>query len=1086
MTRASGGTRDALERLAGPLRRSALRTGGLGAAGVALVVLGIAAWLARLGIVHAPGWVLGTWVVAAAGAASALWATRRELRRSTPEVLAHHLEQHGGFRAGGIRLLLEEPATGVSPSLMGAADQRQAAAVDSSGYQALAPDRARLGRRSRVAAAVALVGSILVASASPVSGTAAMLWRPDLAWAALVAPLTITASRSTVERGDSVGLSFRAAGRREAVLWTRAPGETWEGRPVRLDSLGHGRETLGPLTGDLYARLTAGGRSSDTITVSVRLPAFLGSLVVTAHYPSYLGADPEPVPLGGDTLLLPEGTRLVTDGRATAALAEASWDGAAGRASLTVEGERFHGEFLPRTDGDWTLSLRTTEGTLVGNAGADLAVRLVPDLPPVVEVPVPGMDTVETTGSSVALLIDARDDHGLRRLVLETRRSGASVQAAALELPEAESDRALLGVSLEIATYGLAPGDTLWYRLVATDNAPLPQRGMSRQMLLIVPSRSELREAQREATRDAGEQLDALAEQSRALERGTEDLARTRPRAGEGQRPGETPLSLDEARRAEEVARSQEALLDEVQSLEESLRELERAAEAAGIADTAFARRMDEIRQELARAMSPELKEKLAALQEALRKLDAPATREALRDLSEAQRQMREALERSQELFERAALEGEMGAMSQEAKELADAQQAWAEKMQTADTARAAAEERAMAQRADSLAADIARTAEQMQSKEAQQQMSQAAEAAQAAADQMRKAAESASQGQRQQAGQQGKQAASQMGQVQEQVDDSRGQQQEEWQAEVVQALDQALLETTRLTTRQLALAQGFRNGQPAVALRTEQSAVEEGARQLIEQVMTAGGKNALVPPQIAGALAAARQQMGLAREAIATANLNLREGGERAGEAVDALNAAAFMLLRARGNVSNSSSGSGMAEAMEQMAQMAQQQGGLGQESASLLPMMGSPGAEQRLQELAAQQRQLSRDLDRLQAETNAGAAERFAEEARELAREMESGRLDPATIARQERLFRRMLDAGRTLQGEEEDERKERESESATDPQVQLPSALRSRLLDASGRIRLPSWEELQHYSPEERRLVADYFRRLTGGKP
>jgi hypothetical protein len=324
------------------------------------------------------------------------------------------------------------------------------------------------------------------------------------------------------------------------------------------------------------------------------------------------------------------------------------------------------------------------------------------------------------------------------------------------------------------------------------------------------------------------------------------------------------------------------------------------------------------------------------------------------------------------------------------------------------------------------------------------------------------------------------------MGQVQDQVDQSRDEQQDEWREEVLQALDQALLETTRLTQKQLRVAQGFRGGQQAASLRAEQAAIEEGARQLIEQVIEAGGKNALVPPQIAGALAAAREQMGLARETIATASLNLREGAERAGEAVDALNVAAFLLLRARGDVSNSSSGSGMSEAMEQMAQMAQQQGGLGQEAASLLPRMGEAGTEQRLQELAGQQRQLARDLDRLRAETNAGAAERFAEEAMELARELEAGRLDAETIARQERLFRRMLDAGRTLQGEEEDERKERESESAVDPTIQLPPALRRRLLDADGRIRLPSWEELQRYSPEERRLVADYFRRLTGGRP
>jgi hypothetical protein len=145
---------------------------------------------------------------------------------------------------------------------------------------------------------------------------------------------------------------------------------------------------------------------------------------------------------------------------------------------------------------------------------------------------------------------------------------------------------------------------------------------------------------------------------------------------------------------------------------------------------------------------------------------------------------------------------------------------------------------------------------------------------------------------------------------------------------------------------------------------------------------------------------------------------------------------------------------------------------------------MMGRAGADQRLQELAARQRQMSRDLDRLRAETDAGAAGEFAEEARELAREMEAGRLDPATVARQERLFRRMLDAGRTLQGEEEDERRDRESRSPEDPEVQLPPALRSRLLDGTGALRLPTWEQLQRLSPEERRLVADYFRRLTGG--
>ena len=106
---------------------------------------------------------------------------------------------------------------------------------------------------------------------------------------------------------------------------------------------------------------------------------------------------------------------------------------------------------------------------------------------------------------------------------------------------------------------------------------------------------------------------------------------------------------------------------------------------------------------------------------------------------------------------------------------------------------------------------------------------------------------------------------------------------------------------------------------------------------------------------------------------------------------------------------------------------------------------------------------------------------SQEMGEEARELARKLEAGRLDRETVERQERLFRRMLDAGRTLQGEEQDEKKERQSTTARPGELRLPPALRDRM-GASGPIRFPAWDQLQRLSPEERRLVTEYFRRLT----
>jgi hypothetical protein len=306
---------------------------------------------------------------------------------------------------------------------------------------------------------------------------------------------------------------------------------------------------------------------------------------------------------------------------------------------------------------------------------------------------------------------------------------------------------------------------------------------------------------------------------------------------------------------------------------------------------------------------------------------------------------------------------------------------------------------------------------------------------------------------------------------------------QSEWRREVVEAMDQALSETSRLAERQLGVQQQLRDGAPpSPSTRAEQAAIEEGVQKLLEQMKQVGGKNALVSPQIAGALGAARQQMQQAREAISSAAPNSREAAEQAGGAVDELNTAAYQLLRAREEVSGSQSGSGLEEALEKMAQLAKQQGGLGRQGAGLLPMAGSSGIQAQLQRMAARQRALAQELERLRGQGDLAGAGQMAEEAKELARRLEAGRLDRSVVERQERLFRRMLDAGRTLQGREEDEKKERQSTTATDDSVHLPPALRARLQGDGDRVRVPTWDELQQLSPEERRLVVDYFRRLS----
>ncbi|MDX2194270.1 MAG: hypothetical protein NW201_13020 [Gemmatimonadales bacterium] len=1078
-------TARALEQLVAPLRRRAAFTWAAAGAGAAALALGTVAWLARAGAFGVPWWVFLGYALALVGAGLAAWRGRRQADALRTPVVAPVIEAAGGFRLGAVTTLLAPLQGGASEALHRLADTRLAGELAGRREAALAPLLGALGRDGRRAGVVAAVGLAALVSAAAGSPTGALVLRPARAWELLVAPVSIAASAAAVDRGAPVTLTVRAAGARSATLWLRGRGETWRPRTVALDSAGTADVVTAPLDGDLFAHVTAAGRGSDTVSVRVRLPVFLGALTVTAAYPAYLGLDPEPLPTGGDTLVLPAGTRLVTKGSATAPLAGAAWGGPAGEVPLAVDGDRFAGAFQPAGSGTWRLRVTTADGAPLAGDAIALPIRVLPDQPPAVTIPVPGADTVAAPDITVPVVVDVQDDHGLRVVTLEVRRTSRLGFAdpptrELLPLPRGRVDRAILNATIDLRARGAGPGDTLRYVAIATDNAPGGQVTRSREFVLRIATLSEARAEERREAREARRAIDSLLKATKQLERQTEDLARERPRAGQEPQGGsEQQMGFQEAKKAEAVAEGQRQLMEQAEQLQRELDELQKAAEGAGQADSAFRARLDEVREQLRRAMTPEMQQRLQALEQALKDLDADRAREALKDLAERQKELREALERSRELFRRAALEGDLQNLASEARDLEAEQQRWAEQAATADSARAAAQEQQLAERADSLASALDEAGKALKPEGRQEAMQQLAQKARKASQKMKQAKQSMQRGQRQQAQQQGEEAEEQLDQVDEELEEEREQLQEEWREEVTAALDQALAETSRLTERQLGVEQAMRQGRVGAQTRAESGAIEEGVARLVELVQKTQGKNALVPPAAATALQTARLQLQRSRDAIASAQPNPREATDRAGEAIDALNLAAFHLLRARGNVGGSGSGSGLAEAMQQMQQMASQQGQMASSAAGMLPQAGTGQMSEGVRALGQEQRRMAEQLERMRAQGDIGGAGELAEEAKELARRLEAGRLDRETVERQERLFRRMLDAGRTLQGEQEDEKKERQGETAKPGELALPPALRRRLGDVP---RLPSWEELQRLSPAERRVVLDYFRRLA----
>ena len=1082
--------RTALDVVARPLRGlSGLARLAGGLAGTTLVCA-VAAWLARIGWLGGPAWILVVWVFIVIILVASLVLARRAIAALGPWHVGEQLEDAGAWRHGALTTVLDEPAAGTSDALHAAAAAICAGEVATRGPGALAPAVGRQQQLSRRALAVLAFALIALIAARPATGTPAKLWNPVGAWRALIAPVRLHARSATVGRGESAVLDLTAIGHRHATLHLRAAGEAWRSTEVALDADGNATFTTPPLTADLVARVEAGGRVSADVRVGVRLTAFLGMFTATAHYPAYLGLEDESLPTGGDTLVIPEGTRLVLNGRATTPLTAARLSGPSGDDAFAVTGSSFHGELAPRQSGLWRLVVTPANGGVLEGELPSLPVRIVLDSAPAVEIPVPGVDTIASPSMSLALVVTIRDDHGIVGAIMETRRGTAgAVTRVPLPLPAGGSDRALITMSIDLITIGLKPGDTLRYAATAQDNAPSHHVGRSREFVVRIPTDAEQRAARTRETAQTATGFDSLARQAARVQRTAEDLAKERqrfdPKADNAKLGNERdPLANDAARKAEAVAQAQQKVLDDAAKLQKSVQELRDAAEKQGVTDSALARELNEINKLLDKALSPELRAKLDALKQAVKALDADRTRASLQDLARQQAMLKAAMDQARELFKRAALETDLANMGQDAKQLAQEQHDLAQTITNRDSGKSAEAEEELAKRADSLAAGLDRAAEQVSATQPKAGLQQAGQQARAAAGKMRDAAKSSQAGKLGEAQAQAKQAEDQLNPLSKNIDDNRRDMQAAMRAEVIQALNRALQETARLAQRQLDVVEAFQRGSLLAQARLSQGLVEEGAGKLTQQLSAVAAMNALVSPQAMIAFAEARKLMREAIDAAAAASPNLRDAYEKSGDAVDALAVAAFSLLQSKDKVEGSQSGSGVQEAMEQMKEMAGKQGQMAQQGAGM--MQGGATAQQVMQ-MAMQQRALAQQLERMRAAGQLPGAGQLAREARDLSKSLEGGRLNQDVVDRQQRLFKRMLDAGRTLQGEEDDEKKERQSTAAKDAALSIPPSLDPRIRNGTGEIRLPSWESLQRLSPDERRRVVDYFQRLTqGGRP
>jgi hypothetical protein len=171
-------------------------------------------------------------------------------------------------------------------------------------------------------------------------------------------------------------------------------------------------------------------------------------------------------------------------------------------------------------------------------------------------------------------------------------------------------------------------------------------------------------------------------------------------------------------------------------------------------------------------------------------------------------------------------------------------------------------------------------------------------------------------------------------------------------------------------------------------------------------------------------------------------------------------------------------------------MQGLANQQGDLNQESQSLADRLTrqqrlAAGDQASLERLAAQQQMIRQGLE--DAMKNAkpgdqllGRMDQAKDDMNAVEQNLKQGRLNDETLARQQKILSRMLDAQRSLNKRDFDD--QRESHTGQEVARPTPAALRAELLRREDRVRSDLLRaQAEKYPGEYRSLVEAYLRRL-----
>ena len=764
---------------------------------------------------------------------------------------------------------------------------------------------------------------------------------------------------------------------------------------------------------------------------------------------------------------------------------------------------KISGKITVNKSGTYSFKIFDTD-SIPNQNPIEYSITVLDDYYPAVSILEPDEDIESIPDASINLLIEGNDDFGFSDIKLQYQIFGTdeNIDSSYTQLILPFNLRGIKYFSKsylwDLSNLPIGFDETLKYFVTIKDNDNItgPKLGKSKYHFIRFPSLQQLFEEFASTEEKNIKELEDISNDNEELKKELEKIKREFKQ--------DKNIDWERKKEIESTIKKQNDLQEKLSNIEQEIEEAVKKLAEKNLLSPEILEKYNQLQELFQEIASPELLDAMQELQKSIESVDKKKVEQALNKMSINQEQFQEKLERTLELFKKIQLEQELDRLVQMAKMLSHKQEDITNELKKDDKLDNKTEsnlkesQNQQSENLNNLLENMENllTNEMLKSyQEAWEKLNEAYSDSkqQNFQNQMKQMQNQLSQRNKNQAKSTSQSLEKQMQMLLNKLQQSQAALNEQNKADVMAKMQKTTNNLLRLSKDEEKLMRNTGElsnfSDDFRTMAQSQQEISENLRKVIKDFIDLSKETFFISPKTSQFIGQSYGNMNKGLNALEERNKN--NAGKFQKKAMANLNEAVMEMQNSMQSMSQSKSGLGFEQFMQQMQKMAGQQGQLNEQGMDLMQGKGNSGKfsldqQGELARMAAQQEALRKSLQQLNKEMGnrsdiLGRMDNIGEEMKKVVKEMQAMNYDKKTIERQQNILSRMLDAQKSVR--EREYSRKRKAEVGKQYARKSPSELLESVNAKKDRLRRELKSALEEgYSIDYEKLIEEYFRNLN----